>query len=1010
MSNLKHVRGGPKGRLTILTNQVKAQDRTTVVRANIFTYSKTLEHLKISFDTNYTQLEAQCADEAEVAQLVTHSDPIFTELISLETLIGELEDMAALKAEEVRILAEARARAAHPPPTPPTQPVSIQQPKLPTLSLPTFTGKYEEWISFRDRFDQAVDKRINLSGAEKLQYLLISLGGSAKETVKNIPVEDANYKLAYDHRSANSLRDLVTITENSLSAIKSLGHNTDDWDPIVVAVVVRKLESATHLRFHQSLPNKETPALQTLIDILNKEAIDLASVVERTQPLPNHSRESQQQPSQAPRWKILFNPTCDICQQPHYNYRCPKLTGTPERDRKKVTEKAKLCTNCLKPGHFWKQCQGPKDHVTPFKPTAIVEIRASNGTLIKSRALLDNCLDETFIAESLVRRLGLKRETLKLPRAIEALQHTPVTNIKEVVEFDVISTYHQNVSMNVRAYVIKDIGGPYPKTEVNPASFSHIPSEGLADPTFNKPGKVEILFYTYFHYMVIRPGIFRGKEGIPIAQESTLGWLVEIGRATPADTTIYNALTCTLDTQPESFWKVEELSLSAMHTPEESRQFKIHIKRFHNTELRLQRNPDLRKQVSQAIADLITDGHLQRVSLHKINIPDNQCYYLPHHAAFKQSSSSTKSRIVFDASAKTSTTISLKDRLMTGPVLQEDLHSLLVRWRYWLVPLVADIRQMYLQIKVHPKHHDFLRLVGRESPSQHISIYSLSKVTFGTASAPYQAVRTLHQLAHDHPKDYPSAAEVLRRDFYVDDCLTGTNSSTEAIHLNQKLTSITNKVSFSLRKSATSCSTTLTAIPDDMRESSSLTLDKAETTKSLGLIWNPAADDFRFKISLNPSAPTTKRRILSAISKVFDPLGFLTPVTIRAKILMQKLWQCKIGWDVAPPKDILTAWNLYLEELSGLESIRIPRSVNQPQVTIYELHGFADASERAYGAVVYLRCHTESSFQVRLLTSKTRVAPLKSLTVPKLELSAAVLLAQLIAIPSHYHRPHPSMV
>ncbi|CAG7720901.1 unnamed protein product [Allacma fusca] len=185
---------------------------------------------------------------------------------------------------------------------------------------------------------------------------------------------------------------------------------------------------------------------------------------------------------------------------------------------------------------------------------------------------------------------------------------------------------------------------------------------------------------------------------------------------------------------------------------------------------------------------------------------------------------------------------------MTGPVLQDDLTSILIRWRYWLVPLSADIKQMYLYINVHPKDRNFLRLLWRNSSSDVLTQYRLRNVTFGTAAAPYQAVKTLEKLADDHHNEFPEAAIVLKRYVYVDDCLTACNSTEAATKLEKDLMSMISQANFTLMKWTSSNATVLKSIPKNLQEiTMPLSMDHHEATKALGLIWLPTHDEFRFK-------------------------------------------------------------------------------------------------------------------------------------------------------------------
>ena len=192
-------------------------------------------------------------------------------------------------------------------------------------------------------------------------------------------------------------------------------------------------------------------------------------------------------------------------------------------------------------------------------------------------------------------------------------------------------------------------------------------------------------------------------------------------------------------------------------------------------------------------------------------------------------------------------------------------------------------------------------------------------------------------------------------------------------------------------------------IPLEQRELGIIELVENEektTIKTLGINWNPATDTFHFKVSIkNDSTKLTKRIILSKAAQIFDPLGWITPVTLRAKLIIQNLWKSKVSWDDEVPETIATEWIKYQSEASALEQIKIPRYINYSiQVTSIELHGFCDASEQAYGAVVYSKITTRSGdTNICLLTGKSKVAPIKSkLTIPRLELCGAELLSKLM--------------
>lgn len=160
---------------------------------------------------------------------------------------------------------------------------------------------------------------------------------------------------------------------------------------------------------------------------------------------------------------------------------------------------------------------------------------------------------------------------------------------------------------------------------------------------------------------------------------------------------------------------------------------------------------------------------------------------------------------------------------------------------------------------------------------------------------------------------------------------------------------------------------------------SHLCLNLMETTKTLGVYWNPNSDTFSYLVnSIEVADYVTKRTMLSQIAKLYDPLGLLGPVILQAKILMQSLWLLNLGWDERVPQDVFTTWASYCEQLPLLEKVIIDRKIVSNDYASLQIHGFCDASEKAFGTCIYIRSTDSSgSNSTRLICSKSRVAPLK---------------------------------
>ncbi|CAK1594516.1 unnamed protein product [Parnassius mnemosyne] len=409
----------------------------------------------------------------------------------------------------------------------------------------------------------------------------------------------------------------------------------------------------------------------------------------------------------------------------------------------------------------------------------------------------------------------------------------------------------------------------------------------------------------------------------------------------------------------------------------------------------------------------------------------DEAVYLPHHAVIRNDKTTTKVRVVFNASEKNKKGVSLNDTLMVGPTLQADLRHTILRWRVHAIGIVADIIKMYRQVRIADEDAVFQRILWRESPEKPLRDYELVTVTFGTASAPYQAVRSLHQVAYDEGDKYPLAADRVLNSFYMDDLMMGSNSVEEGVEICKQMVALLGKGGFALQKWNSNNRQLLDRISSiytnevvqqtgqiKIKNENTENKDKEDigvkekeidnkeieiklnsTIKILGLTWNRHEDCFQYSVNLPPltTAPVTKRLIISDIARLFDPLGWLAPSVVLAKMFIQKLWLLGVCWDEELTTEVITEWSTYREELSLLTKVQVPRWLGTSSSDDLELHGFSDASKAAYSAVVYLRTiDVSGKIHLSLLVAKTRVAPIKQISIPRLELCGAVLVSKLL--------------
>lgn len=215
------------------------------------------------------------------------------------------------------------------------------------------------------------------------------------------------------------------------------------------------------------------------------------------------------------------------------------------------------------------------------------------------------------------------------------------------------------------------------------------------------------------------------------------------------------------------------------------------------------------------------------------------------------------------------------------------------------------------------------------------------------------ATQCLSILAEEHSLTYPKASRAISQDFYMDDLMTGAETIEECMSLQHQITSILNSALMPIRKWCSNSERILANL--EVNDNEPLYIVRTETDdiiKSLGLCWNPKRDQLGFQVVPIPTrTQVTKRILLSDLNKIFDPLGFLTPVLIKGKIFLQQLWQLKVGWDKPLVNEMKNRWELFYQQLQELGSLPIPRKFIPVCTIDIEFHGFCDASLEAYGAV-----------------------------------------------------------
>ena len=387
---------------------------------------------------------------------------------------------------------------------------------------------------------------------------------------------------------------------------------------------------------------------------------------------------------------------------------------------------------------------------------------------------------------------------------------------------------------------------------------------------------------------------------------------------------------------------------------------------------KLKQTPELLNVYDNIIKDQEKRGFIERV--HDDNTIEN-----------------THCRIVYDCSCRgNGNSASLNDCLIAESPFLNNLCGILLRFHSHSLAFSTDIEKAFLHVKLHSDDRNFTRFMWPQSlddSTDKFLTYRFTVVPFGSSSSPFMlaAVLDLH-LSH---VTSPVAAD-MKENIYVDNIMSGCNTEDELLTYYKQSQEFMSQANFNLRSwSSNSCHLQTITVRDN-------TSYPNPTVGLLGLRWNTTTDTLSLapkQLSPSNTTFTTKRDVLQISSQIYDPLGWVTPVTVRTKILLQEIWQTKLAWDVPLPKEITDNWLTIFPDLKKLPQFTIPRPYfSTPVTSTHHLYAFSDASTKAYGAVVYICQNQETS----LVMSKSRVAPIKTITLPKLELMAAVMATRLV--------------
>ncbi|KRX81644.1 hypothetical protein T06_8205, partial [Trichinella sp. T6] len=914
--------------------------------------------------------------------------------------------------------------------------------------LPKFDGDVLQFDTFWEQFEDQIHRQPEF----KFTYLRSCLTGNALNAIDGLTVTAANYSAAIDIlKSRFGRRDLIIQTH-----IRKLLDTTPCNDASLKASRKFYDEIVLHIRALEALgKNPSSPELtasEVLLEIFKlKTHLSTRKRVEESVSMSDRKPSSNViiRAKSPPRKKLLSvgalhaetrsSESCVMCRERH---RVRLMENSDQRN---------LCFRCLRRGYTGNRCpedkrcdypscgkthhkllhgdkrtrQSRAGETSSVKPTTEKEEGVSSSrTLLgrtasekenllqTARAILQSDDGNQFLVTCLLdsgcQRSLIRKDLAELLRLREAA-------LRELLPKEYLSTiYGGEDSYPIQALCVPRIT----TVDANPsaANWEHLHGLKLADIFPRERTEIDVLIVIDFYNRLLFKERIVGGDALPEAVNSPFGRI--LSGNIPADDGSGKCITLLVKTENEyseddlrRFWHLEIIGVAddkGKEDPSASRLMKTFeetleydngrytvklpwkpgfpnlpnnyahaLQRLLKTEASLLKEPIKSEMYSKTLRECITDGIIERVE--NVHGDEGRTWYLPHHMVFKTDQTSTKGRIVFDASAHFGRT-SLNRQLEAGPSLQSG--------RLPNVPLIG----------LHKEDRYVTRFLWKEpdDPSSP-QTFRFRRICFGLTSSPFLALAVMQHHARLNKSKWLKAAEEVLKNVYVDDLLFSLDDRTETMECVRELKQLMETAGFHLTKWSSNEPSVLRSLPEED------VVSESKAKMALGIVWDSKEDIITFPgVSVErPDEQMTKRGMLSVIMKIFDSLGYLSPFLVKAKRMLQALWRKGIDWDTPLPQNILKDWRDWIAEIPSISEIRLPRCwlpAGTDCIKEVELHGYGDASEMAYGSAVYLKATTVSGETVvKLVMSKTRIAPVKRVTLPRLELMAALITARLIS-------------
>ena len=855
-----------------------------------------------------------------------------------------------------------------------------------------------------------------------------------KQVLINAHMEKLFNVRAVPNFEISSLKSFYDYVQTHIRSLEVLGVEQKTFDAMTLPLLLSKLPERIKLRFSEKASDSSW-TVETLLDLLLTEIHNrdrCQSFASTSNKINSHNQKPFNRNTDPPRLNSTMRAfsnvsreiKCSLCDGNHLAKLCDKYRTVAER--REQAQKLKLCFCCLKSDHFSKNCNytcsycKEKHHISlcqnskyNFKAvsknvkcttarcdtnvllqTAKITVVDRLGKTFIVNALFDKGSQQTFVTTELCQKLKVPlKEKVEVRVNAFGTEDYKIRNCAVVR----IKTKTKHGHFVLSALAIDQICDTIHQ-RCN--AENHLNLRNLETENADIDGPIDILIGCDQYWDVVTGEIVNRHSGL-VAMNSAYGWLIsgrsgELVRQSTLKSFVCKSVVlceterCWYDDLAEDLEKDATLKKSEECLTYDNQRYEARLPWRSGMSLEVNYHSMAVSKLIAKVKRLKKEGwfegyneviqtYLAKDYIERCEEDDMGCY-IPHHDILKENKTTTKLRIVFDGSCKLQGTYSLNECLYKGPTLLNDLAAMLVNFRFGKVVTTADLEEAFLQIAICQDDRKYLKFLWYEGGKR--VAFRFCRLPFGLSCSPFILNATLKS----HFERYD---ESLTTYFYVDDYIATSDSASTSQRIATLAKKITAEAGFNLRKWTTNSK--------ELRKIKPFNENPAgECIGVLGMRWNPDQDvinlnstEFQFNQNL------TKRNILSMLSSFFDPLGIFLPVTIRMRMLFQKLVTEKLNWDESIPAEAESEIASVLKDCQHLHKIPIQRYLISANNETTEIIVFCNASKATYGACLYVKFSENGQQKIELVRARGRVTPIKEISIPRLELAVEVLAVKL---------------